>query len=89
MPRNVDPWFQRLWWEIFPPPMIKIKLYCHAFDDDADKFAVNLLEMTVRGPFKSTLRRIVRQGGIYMSDKGKFVPLAQVLLVEEIDGPAL
>ena len=36
MPR--DPWFQRLWWEIFPPPMIKIKVTCHYFDIGDEHF---------------------------------------------------
>jgi len=83
---SVDPWFQRLWWEIFPPPMIKIKVTCHYFDinDEHTKLKINLIEVTVRGPFPSTLERIVRQGGIYLSADGRFVPLSQVLLVEEI-----
>lgn len=85
MPR--DPWFQRLWWEIFPPPMIKIKVTCHYFDigDEHTKLKINLIEVTVRGPFPATLRRIVRQGGIITPHQ--FVPLAKVFLVEEIDGP--
>jgi len=66
--------------------MIKIKVTCHYFDigDEHTKLKINLIEVTVRGPFPATLRRIVRQGGIYLSADGRFVPLSQVLLVEEI-----
>ena len=80
-------WLLLLWWQIFPPPMIWIRVVCHGYHDGENEIQIRIMRLNVRGPFSSTLERIVQQGGIITPHQ--FVPLAKVFTVEEIDGQAL